>query len=476
VAATAPARAGGVWPGLPLADARARVPDLVSEPVDRQADGDALRALTLWMIRWSPVAAVDGLDGAMLDITGVAHLFGGEAGLLADISRSLDRLGLTHRLAIADTPGAAWALAHEGRAQLTRLDGPAEAGIADLPAAGLRLGPEALALLRRFGLTRIGQLYGIDRKALTRRFALGETADRVMLRLDQALGRVAEPLAGLAEPAEHRVRLDCPEPIGTREAVEEGLGRLMADLAHRLESAGLGARRFRLSAFRSDGTVSEVSIATARPERAPAHLLRLFGERLDRIDPGFGIDLLVLEASGCGAHDTAPRPLTRDLARDPVDPAALSALADRLTVRLGDGAVQVIEPVASHLPERSDNIRAFLGHLPNWPPEGSLPDPAGPARPLTLLDRPEPVNVVAEILDGPPMRFLWRRVMRRVAKAEGPERIGPEWWRAEGRQARTRDYYRVEDQEGGRYWIYRDGLYGDGRGGMPVWYLHGIFG
>ncbi|MGF1502566.1 MAG: DNA polymerase Y family protein [Paracoccaceae bacterium] len=473
-AANPPARADGIDAGLALAEARARLPDLGTEEIDRSADAAALRGLAGWMIRWSPLAAVDGTDGVMLETTGCAHLWGGESAMMAAISAALDGAGICHRLGLAATPGAAWALAHAADGPLTRIaEGTPralEAGLADLPVAGLRLGREASTLLRRFGLVRIGQLYGLDRRALARRFQSAETADRVVLRLDQALGRRAEPLDVLRPRPDFARRLACPEPLLDLEGLRTGLTRLLDALCGDLCEAGLGARRLRLAAFRSDGGVSEAEIATARPSRDPTHLARLFAERLEGIDPGFGVDLLLLEAPRAEPIATAPRPLARNLAADPVDLDALAALADRITARLGPGAVTVAAPVESHIPERAVAERGFEGRLPDWP----TALPAGP-RPLRMLAAPEAVEVVAEIPDGPPAQFVWRRLVRRVVRADGPERIAPEWWRVEESLPRARDYYRVEDADGRRYWLYREGLYGDGRGGAPRWFLHGLF-
>ncbi len=483
-AVNAPAAAAGLAPGMTLSDARARLPGLLAEEIDRAADARALEALARWATRWSPTVAVDGRDGLTIDVTGAAHLFGGEAALMADLSARLDRAGIAHRLGLAPAPGAAWALAHAAPGRLTRIEGGAEAlpaGLADLPVAGLRLGAEARTLLRRFGLVRIGQLEGLDRSALARRFrdAGGSAreaeglAERVLIRLDQAMGRLAEPLRPLAPPPEHAARLPCPEPLRDRSGVEAGLARLLARLSDDLEAAGQGARRFRLRAYRADGTEAAVEARAARPSRAAEHVARLFRDRLEDLDPGYGIDLLTLEAAGLAPLDPAPRGLGPALGAAETDAAALAALADRLAARLGPEAVTVRTPVESHLPERAERASPFDGALPDW--DAARPGPWG-ARPLRLLDRPEPVEAIAEVPDGPPLRFVWRRVARRAVRAEGPERLGPEWWRAEpGAPARARDCYRVEDTEGRRYWLCRTGLYGDGRGDRPRWHLHGLF-
>ena len=472
IAANAAARAQGVEPGLRFADARARVPDLQAEPVDRSADARALKALALWMERWSPSLALCGEDSVLVDVTGAAHLFGGEGAMLADIAQSLASGGLTARLGLAPTPGAAWALAHEGADRTCLDESGLRDGLAGLAMAGLRLSEETLMLLRRFGLTRIGQLYDIDRKALARRFNSRQAAEAVLVRLDQALGWRPEPLDPIRPAPDHAVRLPCLEPLLHLDGVRAGLERLAPALCERLDQHGEGARAFRLAAFRVDQSVVQLNVAAARPVRDPAHVLRLFRDRLDRIDSGFGIELLELEAARTGPVTAVARGFGGDFEGDAPDLTAISVLADRITARLGDRVVRILKPVASHLPERAETLCVYDGELPDW--HGAAPPGQAP-RPIRLFDRPEDLEVIAEIPDGPPMRFVWRRIVHRVRRAEGPERIAPEWWRPPSRPARARDYYRVEDMEGRRYWIFREGLYGDGRGGPPAWYVHGLF-
>ncbi|WP_121209677.1 Y-family DNA polymerase [Maricaulis maris] len=472
VAANAAAQDQGVEPGQRFADARARAPDLMAEPVDRDADARALKALALWMERWSPSLAIWGDDSLLVDITGGAHLFGGETAMLADIAGSLARGGLTARLGLAPTPGAAWALAHEG-ADRTCLDTPdLHDGLRGLAMAGLRLTDETLTLLRRFGLTRIGQLYDIDRKALARRFSSRQAAEAVLIRLDQALGRRTEPLDPIRPAPDHSVRLPCLEPLLHLDGVRAGLERLAPALSERLNQHGEGGRSFRLAAFRVDQSVAQLTVGAARPVFDPAHILRLFRDRLEQVDPGFGIELLELEAARTGPVTVVARGFGADFEGEAPDLAAISMLADRITARLGDRVVRILKPVASHLPERAEALSLYDGDLPDW--RGAIPAGQAP-RPIRLFERPETLEVIAEVPDGPPMRFVWRRIIHQVRRADGPERIAPEWWRPPPRPSRARDYYRVEDMQGRRYWIFREGLYGDGRGGPPAWYVHGLF-
>ena len=480
-AANPPALSAGIHAGVALTDARAALPDLAAEEIDRDSDAKALTALAAWMVRFSPLVAMDEPDGLILETTGCDHLFGGEDGMAAALSERIDRTGYKHRLTFAGTPGAARALARSAAKESAPVilpSGTERAGLADLPVRTLRLSVPTLTLLHRFGLTRISQLYSVDRKALSRRFHSREMAETVCLRLDQALGLRAEPFAPFRQPPEHAARLPCPEPLTDSAGVSEGLARLTEDLCATLAANGLGAQGFVFTAFRSDGETRNVQVNTARPVRAPGHVLRLFREKVDRIDPGFGIDLLLLAAVRTGPMEAGNRPLSGDLATTASDLAALSALADRINARLGEGRVTITLPDARHPPDAAEREVPFAGKVPE-----ALSPPADllGLRPVRMLARPERIEAVAEVPDGPPLRFVWRRVTRRVARADGPERIAPEWWtslpplKGETRALpRTRDYYRVEDEEGLRYWIFRDGLYNDGRGGHPEWFVQGL--
>lgn len=507
----------GISTGLAFTDAKARVPHLIHEDIDRRADTEALQSLAKWMIRFAPLVSIDGADGLILETTGCDHLYGGEAGLLEQVSHVLDREGFLHRSGLASTPVAAAALAQTSASGTILDEGREREGLADLPVTALRLSEETELLLKRFGLTRIGQLYGIDRKALARRFQAKAEADAVLLRLDQGLGLRHAPIIPLRPAPSKTARLNCPDPILSSDAIVLGLEQLTQTLCADLEAFGQGARGFTLHAFRSDGTSVSVEISAARPVRTPKHILRLFGERIDQIDPGFGIDLLLLEARRTGPMDTSAVALSGDLAASDTDMTALSALSDRICAKLGEGSVTVMTPFESYLPERAERRDVFRGEIPNPPDSRAILG----ARPIRLLRTPEWVEALAEVPDGPPLRFIWRQITRKVVRADGPERISPEWWtytaplaaapspegtsrkwltpkfdpRADAaliRQTRqqleqidvgevvttrprARDYYRLEDETGRRYWLFREGLYGDGRGGPPNWYMHGFF-
>lgn len=467
------ARRLGVVEGLKFTDAKARAPQLVSEEINREEDLKALDALARWMVRYTPYFALDGDDGLLLETTGCDHLFGGEAALCRHIGAKLNKENVPHRIGLAGTPGAAHALARAGATDTPAIlaSGDEAKGLAALSVATLRLSQNAHVLLRRFGLLTIGQLYDIDRKSLARRFHSREAADAVCLRLDQALGRRAEPVSPIVEPPDYAARLPCPEPLLSLEGAQEGLSRLAVELCRRLDADGRGAREMTLTAHHTDETRSSFVIRAARPIRNPAHVTRLFNEKIQSLDPGFGIDLLLLAADRVERSARTNHALSGDLAPMDVDPEALAALADRINARFGDGAVTISLPAESYIPERSAMQAAYHGEALAEPRPVAQQGPA----PLRIFETPEPVEVLAEVPDGPPRKFIWRRVPRLVLKADGPRRIAPEWWRLDEPRARARDYYRVEDERGQRYWIFRDGLYGDDRGDTPAWYVHGLF-
>ncbi|WP_177221898.1 DNA polymerase Y family protein [Brevundimonas viscosa] len=473
------ARAAGLRRGQGQADALAMLPHLACQPADPAADDRALEALAIWAERWSPSVSLDpspnGLEGLFLDVTGAGHLFGGERALLAQIRERLAEAGIAARAAAAPTPGGAWALA-----RWSDPDGPAPVvgqerlreRLAELPLAALRLDAAALAQARRFGLKRIGDLYAMPRAGLARRFR-GTGGVELVRRLDQALGYEGEALTPVRSPPRYRAWQAFAEPLGDLAGVEARLPELVDDLAAALERDGQGARSLTLTGFRTDGGTTSLAIRTGRPGREPSVWLRLFREAgLGRLELGFGIDALMLAAElvepvlarQTALHDEAAR-----------QAEGLAALVDRLSARLGEDRVLAPEQVDSWIPERAERWRPALAGSPA-PLEG---DPG--RRPILLFDPPEPVDAIAELPDGAPARFTWRRLSRRVIRADGPERLSPEWWRPAGdrRTVRTRDYYRVEDEAGGRYWLFREGLYGREYGGgegerAPSWWMHGV--
>ncbi len=480
----------GLAPGMPLAGAHALAPDLETAPHDPQGDAAALARLATWCEAYSPWTASGGLElggaaGLLLDATGCAHLFGGEPALLGELEARLAGFGFTARAALAETLGAAWALARFGPAGHPGGDsgngtgrvvppGGLRAALAALPPAALRLPVETCELLARLGLRRIGDLLALPPAVLVPRF--GPLLAR---RLRQARGAEAEPLTPGAPPPPPQVRRLFAEPIATPEDLARALEGLSAALCDRLEAEGLGARRLVLTAAKVDGGRQRLSVGTSRPRRDPDHLAYLFRDRLERLDPGFGVEAMTLCAALVEPLAARQASLAgRDFAGTSGgagEGAGLSDLLDRLISRLGAGGVYGLAPRESHLPERAVAACPALEGLKQ--PQSWR---RGQLRPLRLFDPPQPVEALALLPDHPPQRFRWRRLQHRVVRAEGPERLTGEWWRAAAApplagaapvsgtvpEVETRDYFRVEDEDGHRYWLYRSA----GR-----WFLHGLF-
>jgi protein ImuB len=470
------ADAAGLRPGMALADARAIRPDLETVEADG-GERAALESMADWARRFTPLAGRDGRDGLMLDVAGCAHLFGGEAGLLAECLDRFAAQGFAPVGVIAETPAAARSLTRAGRS-LVVPTGEARRAVDPLPVEALCLEPEVAEGLRAAGLRRIGDCLLRPRAPLAARFGQG-----LLDRLDEA--------AGLAAPSPITPRFPAPvylverrfqDPIAREEDVLAAAARLAGDLCRLFERHGEGGLRFELALFRLDGAVRRLTVSTARPTRRPEALLRLLRERLgglaDPLDPGFGYDLVRLAALAAERlEDGAPampglRPAQpRDAGAD-----AGADLVDRLAARLGPGAV--LRPVLAdaHLPELAGGLaRAAAAERRSARLDQAMPIPLapgeGPRRPIRLFANPEPVEAMAEIPDGAPLRFRWRRALHEVARAEGPERILPPWWSHAGP---PRDYFRIEDREGRRFWLYREGLYG--HAGAPRWFMHGLFG
>jgi protein ImuB len=493
------ARAAGLRVHMRLADARTLVPDLVTAAGEPQADRTLIEAIAGWCDRYTPWVAVDPLGaalaeedatqvcgaggfggdaGLLLDVAGCGHLYGqGEAGeraLLADLVERLARHDFTCRAAMADTAGAAWALARcaEKQADLFCPRNGQREALANLPVDGLRLDPPTLETFLKLGLRRIGDLYPMPRAPLSRRFG-----DQPLARLDQALGRLDEPIEPRRPPPAFRSRISFAEPIGRSEDIAAATSRLLAALCKQFEMASVGARKLEIALYRVDGSVDRTAIGTSRPNRDNPKLMKLFGEKLGELDPGFGVELMILSApeveEWTGAQDALPE--TGTPAKSSWHEDGTIDLADRLASRLGAENVIRLMPRDSHLPERVQTATSLATPVPEgaWARLASMKG----ARPTRLLQRPEQVNVTALLPDDPPRQFQWHRHTHRVVSVEGPERIADEWWRPRpsGKMMPAnimppvRDYYRVEDDDGGRFWLFRDGSLNTAK-----WYLHGF--
>lgn len=445
------ASARGLHRGMALADARAICPDLATRPADLAREAAALAALRRWAGRYAPMVATDGVDGLMADISGVPHLFGGEAGLRDDLQARLERAGLHAASAIAGTRGAAHALARHGGGIVP--DGKLAEGIGHLPVAALRVDHATAEALARVGLARIADLIGLPRAPLARRFGPG-----LVLRLDQALGAQAEPVAAEPDAPQFSVRMTLPEPIGLQSDVRAGLDRLLDRLCAKLARHRMGARRLRLELRRVDHGAAQVEIGLARPMRDPARIAVLFARRLDEIDSGFGIDALRLSASV--VEPMAPEQLGGGPAIRHDD--ALADLLSSVGNRIGFDRVLRLLPATSLIPERS-----FLLAPAAYSSPEPVPCRAGLLRPITLFP-PEPVSAAS---GHPPATFRWRRMRLTTLRATGPERITPEWWFDDPAwRSGLRDYWRVETREGPRLWLFVTPQTGRGD-----WYVQGEF-
>jgi len=470
----------GLHLAMSLADARAMQPALEAVEAEPEEDARALDNIAAWCERFTPVVVVDPPEGLFLDITGCGHLFGGEEKLRAEITTRLAAQGFSARAAIAPTPGAAWAFARYGLkptfSLADRLLTPSPQGrggdglqqdLAPLPVEALRLSPEAAALLRRVGLKTIGHLLEAPRSSFTAR--AGENA---MLRLDQALGRTREALTP-RRPAPMVFALRrFLEPIFTADAILQVATDLCGDIIEKLDVRGAGVLRAELVLFGVDGRDSIIAVNVSRPLREVKPLMRLFREKLniigENLDAEFGFEAARLDVVRLARFNESERTLV-DVEASNANSEKLSAIVDVLSSRLG--AKRVLRPQVhdEHAPERAASWRAALGKA-NEADAAKPPVDGVQRRPIRLFAPAQQIEVMASVPDGPPIRFRWRRVTREVVRAEGPERISGDWRRRE----MTRDYYRVEDAQGRRYWLYREGLYGEAET-PPRWFVHGLF-
>jgi len=458
------AKKAGLHPAMPLADARAINPGLTAVEANPDKDARLLDAIAAWCERFTPIVVIDPPQGLFLDITGCAHLFGGEEALLANIRRRLRAKGFTASAAIAPTPGAAWALARYSTT--TRIDKSGmERALAPLPLSALRFAPETVALLKRLGLTTIGQIIDAPRQSLTARAGAG-----AMRRLDQALARANEVLTPRRPPPPLFALRRLVEPIHDLDGVLYVADILCTDICNDLEKRGAGALAFRLLLFGVNRNAKIINLAVSRLENNPQILLRLFRERLrvapETLNAEFGIEAIRLDVI-----EIAPikaQSVTLDASRDNANPEETSRLLDRLKARLGGDRVGMLTIQGRHKPEAAS---AF-----------AMPDVANsltisPAmdgvmrRPLHVFTPAQPIETIALMPDGPPARFRWRRILHEIHRAEGPERIEGDWLNQTSE--RVRDYYRIEDKKGRRFWVYREGLYSENE--PPRWFLHGLF-
>ncbi len=469
----------GLRLAMSLADARAMQPKLEAVEAEPEEDARTLDNIAAWCERFTPIVVLDPPEGLFLDITGCGHLFGGEEALRKLIVTRLQAQGFTARAAIADTPGAAWALVRykqPKRAEKT-LRAALEASLsgeelietlAPLPIEALRLNPDAAALIRRFGLKTIGQLYEIPRSSFAAR-----GGEHAMMRLDQALGRVPEALTP-RRPAPMVFALRrFLEPIFTADAVLVVTQDLCEDAAPKLELRGAGVLCAELVLFGVDGRDRTIVVNVSRPLRDVKALMRLFREKLnivgENLDAQFGFEAARLDVVRIAPMEDQARVLV-SIEEAAAGAEKISEIADILSSRLGGKRVLRPQLHEDHAPERAIGWRSALSKEKKDAVKKKPPADGVMRRPVRLYAPAQAIEVLAGVPDGPPVRFRWRRVMREVVRSEGPERIAGDWLKRET----TRDYYRVEDKQGRRYWLYREGLYGESDD-PPRWYVHGLF-
>lgn len=462
-AVNARAQALGLYAGIALADARSRIPTLRVENINRTQDAVTLQKLAGLCEFFTPLFALDGDDGLLMDITGCAHLFEDEQGLYQSVQRKFARTPIMVRIAIASTPHAAHAIARHMDVAIVQPQ-EMEQVTRRLPLAALAAADDILLALKRAGLRTLGDLMDRPSQAFTSRFGANLVAqlNRIRGREDMRI----TPLRALPDCMAER---QFAAPLADMENILAAFTRLMEIIAQQLAERSEGGRLFEAIFFRSDGAVRRIHIETAEALRDPAILMRLMRLRLDGLaeplDAGFGFDALRL----CVLHTEAVSHRQNSLDGQSDANHEIAALMDQYAVRLGRGRVSQFLLHDSHDPEREASRLSVLEGLP---PNTTNAPPALP-RPLTMFERPQPIEALAEVPDGPPLRFRWRHVLHDVARAEGPERISPESWRQDS-ATNTRDYYRLEDTQGYRFWVFREGLYGQGIR-TPRWYVHGLF-
>jgi protein ImuB len=450
------AKQEGIFEGMALADARAIVPSLKQLDDKSQSSGKLLRSIAEWCIRYSPLVAVDPPDGIAIDATGCTHLWGGEENYLTAIHNRFNSMGYDTQVAMADTVGAAWAMAHFGNKKIIA-PGKQKEDLFDLPPESLRIDHEIVTLLLRLGIKDIAALLSLPRSSLTRRFG-----KQLLFRLDQALGAVEEYIVPVIIPAAFEERLASLEPIITAMGIRIALETLLDKLCMRLRNQCKGLRSAVFTCYRIDGKIEQIEISTVRASHNTKHIFKLFEGKLETIDPALGIEIFILEASKVEDSNPLQESLWKNVCG--ISDVRFSELMDRIAGKIGVTNIHRYLPAEHHWPERSFKVADLFyeNRIMDWPNVIR--------RPLHILQHPSPIEVTAPIPDYPPMNFRYKNKLHTVKKADGPERIEKQWWIDQGEH---RDYYAVEDEEGIRFWLFRSGHYtGDRR---DQWFIHGFF-
>ncbi|NKK92895.1 DNA polymerase Y family protein [Rhizobium leguminosarum bv. viciae] len=458
-AADAAARRAGVHVGMPAAKAQALFRGLTLVDADPAADAAALERITLWALTlYSPIVAVDGIDGVVMDTEGADHLHGGELPMVARIANQFLARKLTARVAVADTWGVAHACARAISHTIIVPVGETKRAVEKLPISLLRLSGKVVSDLRTLGFQTIGELANTPRAPLTLRFG-----PEIGRRLDQMFGHVSEPIDPIRTAELIEVSRAFAEPIGAAETINKYVGRLVVQLIEELQRRGLGVRRADLIVEKVDGTRQAIRAGTVKPMRDVAWLTKLFRDRTEKIEPGFGIEKLTLVA--VMAQPLEERQKSSSLVEEEV--TDVTPLIDIYGNR--GQRVYRVAPVPSDVPERAvQRISAAadpveVTWVSHW------------RRPVRLLARPELIEAIALLPDRPPVSITWRGKRRKVQRADGPERIFGEWWQRDAEMEAVRDYFVIEDEAGERLWVFRSGDGIDPETGSHRWFMHGIF-
>ncbi len=456
-AANALAQTQGISIGMSVADARAILPALQVMDDQPALSNKLLKGIASWCIRFTPAVSIDPPEGLLLEVTGCAHLWGGEVPYLKDIIERIHGFGYNVRAGMADTIGTAWAVARFGKGSPIVESGRQHAALLSLPAAALRLEAEVEDRLQKLGLRQVNSFMNMPRTALRRRFG-----PQLLQRLNQATGQEEENIQPLHPLVPYQERLPCMEPIVHAAAIEIAIQGLLETLCARLQKEQKGLRVATLNCYRLDGKMETASISTNRASCNATHLFKLFQLKIDTIEPALGIELFTMDASKVEDVKTLQEKLWEQ--QEGVDEVALSELLDRIAGKMGENLIHRYLPDEHYWPERSYKLAESINQKPATPWNLDRP------RPLQLLKRPEPIEVTAPIPDYPPMLFRYKNKLHKIRKADGPERIEQEWWLQQGQH---RDYYQVEDEEGRRYWLFRLGHYDVAK--TYQWFMHGFF-
>lgn len=453
-AASKVATAQGISAGMVVADCRAIFPALQVFDDDPAKTEKLLTALAIWLLRYTPIVAIDMPDGIVLDMSGCPHLWGGEQAYLKDMLTRLRAYGYDVRAGVADTIGTAWAVARFGDMPIVA-SGDLVQALLPLPATALRLDALLVRRLSKLGLHKIGSFISMPRTSLSRRFG-----KPLLMRLDQALGQHMETLVPICPVEPYQERLPSLEPIRTAAGIEIALQSVLERLCMRLAKEDKGLRRCVFKCYRIDGNIQQIEIGTSRPSRSVAHICKLFENKLQEIEPDLGIELFLVEAPIVEALTAEQEALWNTSSHTDKE---IAELLDRISGKVGAGCIRRYLPAEHFWPERAFTIASSLAQKPQTAWRTEIP------RPLYLLPRPEAIEVTVPIPDYPPMLFIYKDKLHTITKADGPERIEQEWWIEDGLQ---RDYYCVEDEEGARFWLFRLGQYGSHE---PKWFMHGFF-